>query len=132
MIRIRPSDGIAQAVAKKHGIDPKAFKTWNKTVKIVRARQEFWFELVFGMGYSLPKAAAVTGHDHTSTLHGVRMFAAREFNTPAKAGLDEIRAAWMASDAQCLAEQAGEYVQPFAIRYGQHVTDGIQREAAAN
>lgn len=104
-MKVRPSSDICVRIAHKHRVSYAQVLGQSKKREVVRARQEFWVELLFGLGYSLPKAGRVTGgHDHTTVLYGVRRFGMDHLGTSPKAGLEEIRAAWVASDIPCLAD----------------------------
>lgn len=105
---VRPSMDICTRIAAKHGLSYRQILRQGKHKEVVRARQEFWLELVLGLGYSLPKAGRATGgHDHTTVLYGIRRFAAEHFATRGKAGIEEICAAWLLSDMPSMADAGG-------------------------
>ena len=104
-MKVRPSSDICVRIAHKHGVSYAQVLGQSKKREVVRARQEFWLELVLGLGYSLPKAGRVTGgHDHTTVLYGIRKFGVDHLGTAEKAGIEDIRAAWILSDLPSLAE----------------------------
>lgn len=94
---LRPSFDLGVHIACWHGVAYAEIMRQGKTPRVVAARREYWFRLVFDLSYSLPRAARVTGHHHTTVLHGLRVFAQEHFGTPYRSTLQQIREAWFQS-----------------------------------
>lgn len=75
----------------------------NKSRPMVRLRHRCAFELIIIEGFSLSGAGALLRLHHTTALHGLRVFAQHHFGTPYRASLEDIRAAWMASQMEAAA-----------------------------
>lgn len=98
---VRPSMDICTRIAAKHGLSYRQILRQGKHKEVVRARREYWMELVMVLGYSLPKAGRATGgHDHTTVLYGIRQLATEHLGTPGKARIEEIRTAWLATQGE--------------------------------
>lgn len=103
---IRPSALFGNEIAARYCVPYFQILQQTKRYAVAKARQEYWFRLVFDLGYTLPRAAAVTGHHHTSALHGIRAFARDHLGTPYKSSLETIREAWIYSSLESLEEAA--------------------------
>lgn len=67
---------ICAQVAARHKVPTQAILSKRRPRHIANARWEFWYLLRTELGWSYPRIAAFTGHDHTSVMHGVRRYEA--------------------------------------------------------
>lgn len=87
----------SETILKLYGFTLKELQVKTKTGYIVEARNYFWLLLIVEDNWSFPRAAKVTGHDHTTTMHGVRKLARELLGVRYKASRFEIvKAYWIA------------------------------------
>ena len=67
----------AAEVQALYGVGFSELKSPRSFRKFVDARQHYWWLLTKQEGFSLQRAAKVTGHHHTTVLYGVRRFEER-------------------------------------------------------
>ena len=80
-----------------YGVSFQDIKTPNKNRHIVEARHHFWFLVCVEDEWSTPRAARKTGHDHTTAIYGIRMFAHKLLGTHKRASIPTIvKAYWLA------------------------------------
>ncbi len=60
-----------------YGVGLSDLKNGGSFRRFVEARQHLWWLLCKLDGFSLPRAARVTGHHHTTVLYGIRQHEAR-------------------------------------------------------
>lgn len=63
---------ICAQVAARHNLPTVAILGKRRQRHIVQARWEFWYLLRTELGWSYPRIAEFTGHDHSSVLYGVK------------------------------------------------------------
>jgi hypothetical protein len=81
-----------------YGLSLKDIKNHDKRPEIVQARQHFWFLLCVEDSWSFPRLGKKTGHDHTTVIYGVKMFAHYLLGTPKRSSLRAIiKAYWLAA-----------------------------------
>lgn len=83
-------------------------KQRSKAADVVRVRNAFWFYLTIVEGVTYSQAGRVTGHDHTSVMHGVRRYAQENHGAPPKATREQLAESYMAH----LERNAASFPQP--------------------
>jgi len=71
-------DHILHEVCLKHGVDRLEIANRNmRDHKVIDARFEYFYRARMETDLSYERIGKLTGHDHTSVLHGARQFAVR-------------------------------------------------------
>ena len=85
-------------VFKLYGCTLADIKTKTKAGYVAYARQYLWLLLVVEDEWSFPRAAKLTGHDHSTAMHGVQKLAQELLGLPRKSPIfDIIKAYWIAA-----------------------------------
>lgn len=66
-----------EQIENLYGVGLSDLKNGGSFRRVVDARQHFWWLLNKQDGFSLQRAARITGHHHTTVLYGIRQYEAR-------------------------------------------------------
>lgn len=69
---IGPGTRIMIAIALEHAVPLRAIKSRVQAPHIVWARWNAWTAMREALGWSYPHIAAITGHDHSTVMHGIK------------------------------------------------------------